>query len=115
MRTSTKSFASLFFAAVTFAISTALLTAQTNSATDGAAPGGRGARGGGFGAFGGRGGPPPAWVEAGYDDHQNMMNQLGIKALRPGKSGNNQNGPGFDEATANDWMSSMPDALTTKD
>ena len=87
--------------------------AQTNSAANGAAPAGRGA-GGGFGGFGGRGGPPPAWIEAGYDDHQNMMNQLGIKALRPGKSGNNQNGPGFEEATANDWMPSLPDVLTMK-
>lgn len=87
--------------------------AQTNSAANGAAPAGRGA-GGGFGGFGGRGGPPPAWIEAGYDDHQNMMDQLGIKALRPGKSGNNQNGPGFEEATANDWMPSLPDVLTMK-
>ncbi len=44
-----------------------------------------------------------------------MMDQLGIKALRPGKSGNNQTGPGFEEATANDWMATMPDALTMKD
>ena len=44
-----------------------------------------------------------------------MMDQLGVKALRPGKSGNNQTGPGFDEATANNWMSTMPDALTMKD
>src|SRR4051794_15335767 len=100
----TRSSSLLFLGTVTLAVSTGLLAAQTNSAGEGAAPGGRGGRGGGFGAFGGRGGPPPAWVEAGYDDHQNMMNQLGIKALRPGKSGNNQNGPGFDEATANDWM-----------
>jgi hypothetical protein len=84
--------------------------------TDAAAPAGRGARGGFGGAgFGGRGGAPPAWVEAGYNDHQNMMDQLGIKTLRPGKSGSNQSGPGFDEATANDWMPTMPDALTLKD
>jgi hypothetical protein len=44
-----------------------------------------------------------------------MMTQLGIKTLRPGKSGSNQNGPGFDEATANNWMSTMPDVLTMKD
>ena len=37
----------------------------------------------GFGG-GGRGGPPPAWIPQGYDDHKNMMDQLGIKALRPG-------------------------------
>ena len=44
-----------------------------------------------------------------------MMDQLGIKTLRPGKSGNNQTGPGFEEATANDWMPTMPDALKMKD
>ena len=40
----------------------------------------------GFGG-GGRGAPPPSWIEAGYDDHQNMMDQLGVKTLRPGKNG----------------------------
>ena len=69
---------------------------------------------GGFGG-GGRGAPAPSWIEPGYNDHQNMMDQLGIKALRPGKSGNNQTGPGFDEATANDWMPTMPDVLKMKD
>ncbi len=44
-----------------------------------------------------------------------MMNQLGIKALRPGKSGRNQTGPGFDEATANNWMPTMPDVLKMMD
>ena len=58
---------------------------------------------------------PTPWVEAGYDDHSNMMAQLGIKSLRPGKSGNNQTGPGFDEATANNWMPTMPDALRMKE
>ena len=72
------------------------------------------AGGGGFGG-GGRGGAPAPWIEVGYDDHQNMMNQLGIKALRPGKSGNNQTGPGFDETTANNWMPTMPEALKMKD
>jgi hypothetical protein len=68
--------------------------------------------GGGFG--GGMGGSNASWVPAGYDDHQNMMDQLGIKALRPGKNGNDQKGKGFDEATANDWMPTMPDVLTMK-
>ncbi len=86
--------------------------AQTNSAAPAAAaPGGRM---GGFGA-GGRGGTPAPWIEQGYNDHQNMMNQLGIKALRPGKSGRNQTGPGFDEATANNWMPTMPDVLKMMD
>ena len=91
---------------------------QTNTEPPaGAVPRGPGVGGGsGFGGFGGggRGGPPPAWIEAGYNDHSNMMYQLGIKTLRPGKSGRNQNGPGFDEATANDWMPTMPDVLKMK-
>jgi hypothetical protein len=70
---------------------------------------------GGMGGFGGGGGgAAPAFIPAGYNDLQNMMDQLGIKALRPGKSGSNQTGKGFDLATANDWMPSMPDALTMK-
>ena len=97
------------------------------AARGGAAPGRGGMGGGGFGGGGGMGrggmggfggggrGPAPSWIEAGYNDHQNMMSQLGIKTLRPGKSGNNQTGPGFDEATANDWMPTMPDALKMKD
>jgi hypothetical protein len=82
------------------------------------APGGGGGGGmGGFGGFGGggRGGASAAWIEAGYNDHQDMMKQLGIKTLRPGKSGSNQTGPGFDEATANKWMPTLPDALKMKD
>lgn len=67
-----------------------------------------------FGGMGRNQAPTP-WIEEEYDDHQNMMDQLGIKALRPGKNGSNQTGPGFDEATANEWMPTMPDALTMKD
>jgi hypothetical protein len=102
--------------ALAVAATLSVAQAQTNPAAPGGpAPGGRGGMGG-FGGFGGGGrGAPPAWVEEGYNDHQNMMNQLGIKALRPGKSGNNQTGKGFDEATANDWMPTMPDALKMKD
>jgi Spy/CpxP family protein refolding chaperone len=66
----------------------------------------------GFGGFGV--GSSASWIPAGYDDHQNMMDQLGIKTLRKGKSGNNQTGQGFDEATANDWMPTMPAVLTMK-
>src|ERR1044071_4394468 len=74
--------------------------AQPQTTPGAPAGAGRGAGRGGFG--GGRGGAPaPTWIEAGYDDHQNMMDQLGIKTLRPGKSGNNKTGQGFDEATAN--------------
>jgi Spy/CpxP family protein refolding chaperone len=106
--------------AVAIAAMQLVTQAQTNPAAPaGAGPGAGGGGRGGFGGFGGFGGggrgAPTPWIEAGYDDHQNMMDQLGIKALRPGKSGNNQTGPGFDEATANDWMPTMPDALKMKD
>ncbi len=110
----TKKTTILLASALALAATQCLTYAQTDQASTNAPPARRGGRGGGFGGFGGRGGPPPAWIEAGYNDHQNMMDQLGIKTLRPGKSGSNQNGPGFEEETANDWMSSMPDALTMK-
>jgi lysophospholipase L1-like esterase len=48
-----------------------------------------------------------------FDDHQNMMDQLGVKALRPGPNPNDQST--FDESKANPFASSMPDALTMKD
>jgi len=67
----------------------------------------------GFG--GGRGGPPPAFIEQGYNDHQHMMDALGIKTLRPGKNGQNQTGPGFDEATADIMFKSMPDMMKFHD
>ena len=56
---------------------------------------------------------PKNWTAA--EDHQNMMEQLGIKALRPGPSGN-ENAPNhanYDEATANPYPA-LPDALTLK-
>src|SRR5579871_4864385 len=49
------------------------------------------------------------------EDHQNMMNQLGIKALRPGPSGNESapNHANYDEGTANPYPN-LPDVLTLK-
>src|SRR6478609_12111307 len=49
-------------------------------------------------------------------DHQNMMEQLGIKALRPGPSGNESapNHANYDESKANPFPD-LPDVLTTKD
>jgi len=46
-------------------------------------------------------------------DHQNMMNQLGIKALRPGPNGNEKapNHANYDETKANPYPN-FPDALT---
>jgi hypothetical protein len=46
-------------------------------------------------------------------DHQNMMDQLGIKALRPGPSGdeNSPNHANYDESKANPYPN-LPDSLT---
>ena len=51
------------------------------------------------------------WTAA--QDHRNMMDQLGIKALRPGPSGNEKdlNHANYDEAQANQY-GDLPDALT---
>src|SRR4051794_2016961 len=53
------------------------------------------------------------WTAA--DDHQNMMDQLGIKALRPGPNGNESapNHANYDEAKANPYPN-LPDVLTLK-
>jgi hypothetical protein len=59
--------------------------------------------------------PPPVTFTA-DQDHQNMMDQLGIKALRPGPSGN-ENAPNhanYDESKANPYTN-VPDPLTTND
>ncbi|HEY3780107.1 MAG TPA: GDSL-type esterase/lipase family protein [Fimbriimonadaceae bacterium] len=62
----------------------------------------------GFAAqFGPQGPPPP------FDDHAEMMKQLGLKAIRPGPDPNNQTT--FDEATANPYKDSMPDPLKMND
>jgi hypothetical protein len=53
------------------------------------------------------------WTAA--EDHKNMMEQLGIKALRPGPSGTESapNHANYDEATANPYPN-LPDVLTLK-
>src|SRR4051812_25744096 len=48
-----------------------------------------------------------------FDDHQNMMAQLGIKALRPGPNPRDQST--FDEANANPCADTMPEVLKMKD
>jgi hypothetical protein len=63
--------------------------------------------------------PNPAMVamqEATAADHRDMMAQLGIKALRPGPSGNEQapNHANYDEALANPYPN-LPEVLTMKD
>ena len=48
-------------------------------------------------------------------DHQNMMDQLGIKALRPGPSGNEKapNHANYDESLANPY-NNVPDPLVVE-
>jgi len=55
--------------------------------------------------------PPPVTFTA-AQDHQNMMDQLGIKRLRPGPSGNEKapDHANYDEALANPYPH-LPDAL----
>jgi hypothetical protein len=57
--------------------------------------------------------PPPAVNWTAEQDHQNMMDQLGIKAVRPGPSGNESdpNHANYDESKANPYPN-LPDVLT---
>ncbi len=48
-----------------------------------------------------------------FNDHQNMMDQLGVKKLRRGADPNNQDT--FNEATANPYAHTLPEVLTMKD
>lgn len=54
-----------------------------------------------------------AAAKTSIDDHQNMMQQLGIKELRPGADPNRQNT--FDEQKANELLPTLPDVLTMND
>jgi hypothetical protein len=58
--------------------------------------------------------PPPVQFTAGQD-HQNMMDQLGIKSLRPGPSGNESapNHANYDESIATPYPD-LPELLTLK-
>jgi lysophospholipase L1-like esterase len=58
--------------------------------------------------------PPKDWSAA--DDHRHMLEQLGIRSLRPGPSGNEQapNHANYDEAAANPFPV-LPDPLTFND
>jgi hypothetical protein len=55
----------------------------------------------------------PDFIPAGYDDYQNMLDQLGIKKMRKGRDGKGKDTS--DEATANPYKDSMPDLMTFKD
>src|SRR5690348_2571080 len=58
--------------------------------------------------------PPPVNFTA-EQDHQNMMDQLGVKKLRPGPSGNeaDANHANYDESLANPYTK-LPEVLTLK-
>ncbi|HEY4197868.1 MAG TPA: acetylxylan esterase, partial [Mucilaginibacter sp.] len=58
---------------------------------------------------------PAPVVFTAQQDHQQMMDQLGIKALRPGPSGNEKdpNHANYDEALANPYPN-LPEVLTLK-
>src|ERR1700736_2302997 len=58
-------------------------------------------------------GKQPDFIPAGYDDYQNMLDQLGIKQMRKGRDG--QGKDTSDEATANPYKESMPALMAFKD
>jgi hypothetical protein len=60
--------------------------------------------------------PAPPVTFTSDQDHQNMMDQLGIKALRPGPSGDEKapNHANYDESKANPYPN-VPDPLTMND
>jgi hypothetical protein len=62
---------------------------------------------------GGDKGKLPDFIPAGYDDYQNMLDQLGIKKMRRGRDAKIKDTS--DETTANPFKDSMPDLLTFKD
>src|SRR6266853_447590 len=49
----------------------------------------------------------PDFIPAGYDDYQNMLDQLGIKKRRKGRDSKVKDTS--DEATANPYKESLPD------
>ncbi|HEY7327629.1 MAG TPA: GDSL-type esterase/lipase family protein [Gemmataceae bacterium] len=55
----------------------------------------------------------PDFVPAGYDDYQNMLDQLGIKKMRRGRDAKVKDTS--DEATANPFKETMPDVMAFKD
>jgi hypothetical protein len=55
----------------------------------------------------------PDFIPAGYDDFQNMLDQLGIKKMRRGRDARVKDTSA--EATANPFKDSMPELMTFKD
>src|SRR6516162_3734763 len=58
-------------------------------------------------------GKQPDFIPAGYDDYQNVLDQLGIKKMRKGRDARAKDIS--DEATANPYQGTMPDLMTFKD
>jgi hypothetical protein len=58
-------------------------------------------------------GKQPDFIPAGYDDYQNMLDQLGIKKTRKGWS--SKESDSASEANANPYKDTMPDLMTFKD
>src|SRR6516225_4311809 len=58
-------------------------------------------------------GKQPDFIPSGYDDYQNMLDQLGIKKMRRGRDAKLKDTS--DEATANPYKDTMPDLMTFKD
>ena len=61
---------------------------------------------------GGDKGKQPDFIPAGYDDYQNMLDQLGIKKMRKGRDARVKDTS--DEATANPYKDTMPELMTFK-
>ena len=61
---------------------------------------------------GGDKGKQPDFIPAGYDDYQNMLDQLGIKKMRKGRDARVKDTS--DEATANPYKHTMPELMTIK-
>src|SRR5579864_9187657 len=60
-------------------------------------------------------GKQPDFIPAGYDDYQNMLDQLGIKKVRPGRNGSSKVPDTSSEDTANIYKDTMPSLMTFKD
>src|SRR5438128_8750959 len=65
-----------------------------------------------FGQVKGGGKKQPDFIPAGYDDYQNMLDQLGIKKMRRGRDAKVKDTS--DEATANPYKDTMPELMTFK-
>src|SRR5580700_6794514 len=58
-------------------------------------------------------GKQPDFIPAGYDDYQNMLDQLGITKMRKGRDSKVKDTSS--EASAHPWKETMPELMTFKD